>query len=57
MIIANILLLPLNFLLKKSTRERHEKIKAHIIMKSLSFQLKPSILLFKINGINSKMSE
>ena len=57
MIIANILLLTLNFLLKKSTRERHEKIKVHIIMKSLSFQLKPSILLFKINGINSKMSE
>ena len=57
MIIANILLLPLNFLLKKSTSERNEKIKIPIITKSTRLQLKPSILLFKINGINSEMSE
>ena len=57
MIIANILLLPLYFLLKKSTSERHEKIKTPIITKSTRLHLKPSVFLFKINGINSKMIE
>ena len=56
MIIANISLIPLNFFLIKLVKERHEKIKTPMIIKSTKLQLKSLIYIFDKKGIVSKIS-
>ena len=56
MIIANISLIPLNFFLIKSVKERNEKIKIPMIIKSTKLQLKSLIYILDKNGIVSKIS-
>ena len=56
MIIANIFLIPLNFFLIKLVKERHEKIKTPMIIKSTKLQLKSLIYIFDKKGIVSKIS-
>ena len=56
MIIANISLIPLNFFLIKLVKERNEKIKIPMIIKSTKLQLKSLIYILDKNGIVSKIS-
>lgn len=56
MIIANISLIPLNFFLIKLVKERHEKIKTPMIIKSTKLQLKSLIYILDKKGIVSKIS-
>ena len=56
MIIANISLIPLNFFLIKPVKERHEKIKTPMIIKSTKLQLKSLIYILDKKGIVSKIS-
>lgn len=56
MIIANISLIPLNFFLIKPVKERHEKIKTPMIIKSTKLQLKSLIYKLDKKGIVSKIS-
>ena len=56
MIIANIFLIPLNFFLIKSIKERNEKIKTPMVTKSTKIQLKSLIYIFDKKGIVSKIS-
>ena len=56
MIIANIFLIPLNFFLIKSIKERNEKIKTPMIIKSTKLQLKSLIYILDKKGIVSKIS-
>ena len=56
MIIASISLIPLNFFLIKSVKERNEKIKTPTIIKSTKLQLKSLIYILDKNGIVSKIS-
>ena len=56
MIIANISLIPLNFFLIKLVKERNEKIKTPMIIKSTKLQLKSLIYIFDKKGIVSKIS-
>ena len=56
MIIANISLIPLNFFLTKLVKERNEKIKTPMIIKSTKLQLKSLIYIFDKKGIVSKIS-
>ena len=56
MIIANISLIPLNFFLIKPVKERHEKIKTPMIIKSTKLQLKSLIYILEKKGIVSKIS-
>ena len=56
MIIANISLIPLNFFLIKPVKERHEKIKKPMIIKSTISQLKSLIYILDKKGIVSKIS-
>ncbi len=56
MIIANISLIPLNFFLIKPVKERHEKIKIPMIIKSTKLQLKSLMNILDKKGIVSKIS-
>ena len=56
MIIASISLIPLNFFLIKSVKERNEKIKTPTKIKSTKLQLKSLIYILDKNGIVSKIS-
>ena len=56
MIIANISLIPLNFFLIKLVKERNEKIKTPMIIKSTKLQLKSLIYIADKKGIISKIS-
>lgn len=56
MIIANISLIPLNFFLTKLVKERNEKIKTPMIIKSTKLQLKSLIYILDKKGIISKIS-
>ena len=56
MIIANISLIPLNFFLIKLVKERHEKIKTPMIIKSTKLQLKSLTYTLDKKGIVSKIS-
>ena len=55
MIKANISLIPLNFFLIKLVKERHEKIKTPMIIKSTKLQLKSLIYILEKKGIVSKI--
>lgn len=56
MIIANVSLIPLNFFLTKLVKERNEKIKTPMIIKSTKLQLKSLIYILDKKGIVSKIS-
>ena len=56
MIIANVSLIPLNFFLIKLVKERNEKIKTPMIIKSTKLQLKSIIYILDKKGIISKIS-
>ena len=56
MIIANISLIPLNFFLIKLVKERNEKIKTPMIIKSTKLQLKSLTYILDKKGIVSKIS-
>ena len=56
MIIANVSLIPLNFFLTKLVKERNEKIKTTMIIKSTKLQLKSLIYILDKKGIVSKIS-
>ena len=56
MIIASISLIPLNFFLIKLVKERNEKIKIPMIIKSTKLQLKSLIYILDKKGIVSKIS-
>ena len=56
MIIANISLIPLIFFLIKLVKERNEKIKIPMIIKSTKLQLKSLIYILDKKGIVSKIS-
>lgn len=56
MIIANISLIPPNFFLIKPVKERHEKIKIPMIIKSTKLQLKSLMNILDKKGIVSKIS-
>lgn len=56
MIIANISLIPLNFFLTKLVKERNEKIKTPMIIKSTKLQLKSLIYILDKKSIVSKIS-
>ena len=56
MIIANISLIPLNFFLIKLVKERNEKIKTPMIIKSTKLQLKSLTYILDRKGIVSKIS-
>ena len=56
MIIANISLITLNFFLIKLVKERNEKIKTPMIIKSTKLQLKSLMNILDKKGIVSKIS-
>ena len=56
MIIANTSLIPLNFFLIELVKERNEKIKTPMIIKSTKLQLKSLIYILDKKGIVSKIS-
>ena len=56
MIIANISLIPLNFFLIKLVKDRNEKIKMPMIIKSTKLQLKSLIYILDKKGIVSKIN-